>query len=159
MQIKEKRKLLALSSFWCCNIDGFEYCCEFDCGRNCWKWFKVFIIHSFPTIPVLQTIPFGATACIESSSVTVPINSRPSGDVCPSCMKAELESIPISLHETYKFDYDASRGVTLEFEAIKWYMSIHNILIQYPSIWNMQELLSVRQEDFGKHWDNIIIRI
>jgi len=30
-------------------------------------------------------------------------------------------------------------------------MSIHNILIQYPSIWNMQELLSVRQEDFGKH--------
>jgi len=47
------------------------------------------------------------------------LDNRTSGDVCPSCMKAELESIPISLHETYKFDYDASRGVTLEFEAIK----------------------------------------
>ena len=45
--------------------------------------------------------------------------SRPFDYVCPSCMKAELESMPISLHETYKFDYDASRGVTLEFEAIK----------------------------------------
>jgi len=46
------------------------------------------------------------------------LNNR-SFHVCPSCMKAELESIPVSLHEIYKFDYDASRGVTLEFEAIK----------------------------------------
>jgi len=34
-------------------------------------------------------------------------------------MKAELESMPVSLHETYKFDYDASRGVTLEFGTNK----------------------------------------
>jgi len=45
------------------------------------------------------------------------LNNRPTVDVCPSCMKAELESIPISLREIYKFDYDASRGVTLEFRA------------------------------------------
>ncbi|MGA8083652.1 MAG: hypothetical protein WB988_17500 [Candidatus Nitrosopolaris sp.] len=37
---------------------------------------KFFIIHSFPRIPILQTIPFGAAVCMESSSVTVPINSR-----------------------------------------------------------------------------------
>jgi hypothetical protein len=42
-------------------------------------------------------------------------------------MKAELESIPVSLHEIYKFDYDASRGVTLEFEAIKWYMMMCHV--------------------------------
>ncbi|MGA9151313.1 MAG: hypothetical protein WBZ36_12110 [Candidatus Nitrosopolaris sp.] len=38
-------------------------------------------------------------------------------DLCPSCMKTELESMPISLDETYKFDYDANRGVTLEFRT------------------------------------------
>jgi len=47
------------------------------------------------------------------------LNNRPSDNVCPSCMKAELESMPVSLHETYKFDYDASRGVTLEFRTNK----------------------------------------
>ena len=41
-------------------------------------------------------------------------NTRRPPDLCPSCMKTELESIPISLDETYKFDYDANRGVTLE---------------------------------------------
>jgi hypothetical protein len=44
---------------------------------------------------------------------------RRSAYVCPSCMNSELESMPISFDETYKFDYNASHGVTLEFGAIK----------------------------------------
>jgi len=34
---------------------------------------------------------------------------------CPSCMNYELEFMPISTDETYKFDYDKRHGVTLEF--------------------------------------------
>jgi len=33
----------------------------------------------------------------------------------PSCNDAKVESMPISFDETYKFDYDAGRGVILEF--------------------------------------------
>ena len=43
------------------------------------------------------------------------LNSRPFTDVCPTCVNSEIETMPISFDETYKFDYDASRGVTLEF--------------------------------------------
>src|SRR5215472_1414154 len=43
------------------------------------------------------------------------LNKRRPPDLCPSCMKTELESMPISLDETYKFDYDTNRGVNLEF--------------------------------------------
>jgi len=50
-------------------------------------------------------------SCFWSASL---LNNRPSDDVCPPCRKSELE-IPISIYETYKFDYDANRGVTLEF--------------------------------------------
>ncbi|MGC1927636.1 MAG: hypothetical protein WA667_01565 [Candidatus Nitrosopolaris sp.] len=46
-------------------------------------------------------------------------NRRRSGEACPSCMNSELESMPISFDETYKFDYNASRGVTLALGAIK----------------------------------------
>jgi hypothetical protein len=41
--------------------------------------------------------------------------SRPFTDVCPTCVNSEIETMHISFDETYKFDYDASRGVTLEF--------------------------------------------
>jgi hypothetical protein len=34
---------------------------------------------------------------------------------CPSCNSQNLESMPLSLDEIYKFDYDQDRGVTLEF--------------------------------------------
>jgi hypothetical protein len=34
---------------------------------------------------------------------------------CPSCKDVKIESVPISLDETYRLDYDAKRGVTLEF--------------------------------------------
>ena len=37
---------------------------------------KFFIVYSFPRLPVSQTIPLAAAACSESSSVTVPINSK-----------------------------------------------------------------------------------
>jgi hypothetical protein len=36
-------------------------------------------------------------------------------DVCPSCKDEKVESMPIAFDETYKFDYDAGRGVILEF--------------------------------------------
>jgi hypothetical protein len=34
---------------------------------------------------------------------------------CPICMNYELEFMPISIGEAYKFDYDQRHGVTLEF--------------------------------------------
>jgi hypothetical protein len=34
---------------------------------------------------------------------------------CLICMNCDLEFMPISTDETYKFDYDRRRGVTLEF--------------------------------------------
>ena len=36
-------------------------------------------------------------------------------NVCPSCVNSELESTSISNDETYTFDYDRWRGVTLVF--------------------------------------------
>ena len=39
--------------------------------------------------------------------------------ICPSCKDSKVESMPISIEETYKFDYDGSRGVTLEFGRIR----------------------------------------
>lgn len=40
-------------------------------------------------------------------------------EICPSCKDSKVESMPISIEEAYKFDYDASRGVTLEFERTR----------------------------------------
>jgi hypothetical protein len=37
---------------------------------------------------------------------------------CPTCKNYDLEFMPISVDETYKFDHDKRRGVTLEF--IHW---------------------------------------
>ena len=34
---------------------------------------------------------------------------------CPACYSDELESMPISSREVYKFDYNPSKGITLEF--------------------------------------------
>lgn len=34
---------------------------------------------------------------------------------CPACYSDELESMPISSREIYKFDYNPVRGITLEF--------------------------------------------
>ena len=36
-------------------------------------------------------------------------------EACPSCKDVKIESVPISLDETYRLDYDTNRGVTLEF--------------------------------------------
>jgi len=36
-------------------------------------------------------------------------------EICPTCNDANVESMPISFDETYNFDYDSARGVTLEF--------------------------------------------
>lgn len=38
---------------------------------------------------------------------------------CPSCNGTDVESLPISHDEVYKFDYDPKRGVTLEFSTSK----------------------------------------
>jgi hypothetical protein len=34
---------------------------------------------------------------------------------CPSCNEENLESLPITENEKYRFDYDTKRGVTMEF--------------------------------------------
>lgn len=34
---------------------------------------------------------------------------------CPSCIKGNMESIPIAKNENYRFDYDTRRGLTMEF--------------------------------------------
>ena len=40
---------------------------------------------------------------------------------CPSCNSVEVESMPLSDNELYKFDYHPKRGVTLEFlNAVKF---------------------------------------
>ena len=40
---------------------------------------------------------------------------------CPSCNSVEVESMPLSDKEFYKFDYHSKRGVTLEFSnAVKF---------------------------------------
>ena len=46
-------------------------------------------------------------------------NMRNFVDICPSCKNEKVESMPISFDETYKFDYDAGRGVILEFGRIR----------------------------------------
>jgi len=48
------------------------------------------------------------------------------GDICPSCKNDKVESMPISLDETYKFNYDARRGSTLEFGRIKRYLILQD---------------------------------
>jgi hypothetical protein len=37
---------------------------------------------------------------------------------CPSCNSVEIESMPISDKELYKFDYHPKRGVILEFSNL-----------------------------------------
>jgi hypothetical protein len=34
---------------------------------------------------------------------------------CPSCIEGNIESLPITENEEYKFNYDTKRGVILEF--------------------------------------------
>jgi Zn finger protein HypA/HybF involved in hydrogenase expression len=34
---------------------------------------------------------------------------------CPLCNKEKVESMPIANGESYRFDYNAKRGITLEF--------------------------------------------
>jgi hypothetical protein len=34
---------------------------------------------------------------------------------CPSCVKGDIESLPIAQNESYRFHYDTKRGVTVEF--------------------------------------------
>jgi hypothetical protein len=43
------------------------------------------------------------------------IGSKSMFSECPSCNSVEVESMPISDKELYKFDYHPKRGLTLEF--------------------------------------------
>ena len=47
---------------------------------------------------------FWCASCFDQSSI----------EVCPSCLKHRVESIPLS-NEMCEFQYDEKRGVTLEF--------------------------------------------
>jgi len=46
-------------------------------------------------------------------------NMHSSVEVCPSCKNDKVESMPLSVDETYKFDYGAGRGVELEFRRTR----------------------------------------
>ena len=43
------------------------------------------------------------------------LNKYRTFNACPTCMNSELELMPISINEIYTFDYDPSKGITLEF--------------------------------------------
>jgi len=43
------------------------------------------------------------------------IGSKSKFTKCPSCKSVEVESMPISDKELFKFDHQPKRGVTLEF--------------------------------------------
>jgi hypothetical protein len=49
---------------------------------------------------------------------------------CPGCYSDELESMPISSREVYKFDYNPRRGITLEFSGglEKWIVGVEGFL-------------------------------
>ena len=49
---------------------------------------------------------------------------------CPACYSDELESMPISSREVYKFDYNPSKGITLEFSRglEKWILRVEDFL-------------------------------
>jgi hypothetical protein len=48
------------------------------------------------------------------------IGSKSKFTKCPSCNSVEVESLPISDKESYKFDHQPKRGITLEFSnAVK----------------------------------------
>jgi hypothetical protein len=34
---------------------------------------------------------------------------------CPSCVKGDIESLPIAKNEKYRFEYDTKRGITIKF--------------------------------------------
>jgi hypothetical protein len=59
---------------------------------------------------------FWCASCLSSKilSIIAPEDS-PSLAKCPSCNKGKIEFIPIAENEEYRFDYDAKRGVTMEF--------------------------------------------
>ena len=46
-------------------------------------------------------------------------NMHSSVEVCPSCKNDKVESMPLSVDETYKFDYGAGRGVELQFRRTR----------------------------------------
>jgi hypothetical protein len=45
------------------------------------------------------------------------LNMHGTVEICPSCTNGKVESMPISNTEIYTFDYNAIRGVTLEFRT------------------------------------------
>jgi hypothetical protein len=40
-------------------------------------------------------------------------------EACPACSSGRVESIPVAGNEMYVFDYDAMRGVTVDFLPAK----------------------------------------
>lgn len=53
-------------------------------------------------------------SCLWCASV---LDDREVSGGCPLCKDAALESIPIALGESYRFDQNCKRGVVLEFMA------------------------------------------
>jgi hypothetical protein len=60
---------------------------------------------------------FWCASCLSSKilSAIVETNDSSSLTKCPSCIKGNIESIPIAENENYRFDYDTRRGLTMEF--------------------------------------------
>jgi hypothetical protein len=54
-------------------------------------------------------------SCLWSSSSYL-LSSIDKFSRCPICHQDEIESLPLSDDEVYKFDYSSKRGISLEFK-------------------------------------------
>jgi hypothetical protein len=53
-----------------------------------------------------------------ASYISPPIYRRMTEETiakCPSCIRGNVESLPIAQNEKYRFEYDTKRGVSMEF--------------------------------------------
>jgi hypothetical protein len=59
---------------------------------------------------------FWCASCLSSQILSTMSSAEDSSVAkCPSCIKGNVESIPIADDEEYRFDYDVKRGVAMRF--------------------------------------------
>jgi len=58
---------------------------------------------------------FWCASCLSSKILSTIAETDGSFTKCPSCTEGNIESTPIAENENYRFDYNAKRGVMMEF--------------------------------------------
>jgi hypothetical protein len=53
--------------------------------------------------------------CASYISTTLTTSDSISITKCPSCIKGNIESIPIARNEDYRYEYDTKRGIIMKF--------------------------------------------